>query len=214
MEKTPGIEKGDVLRYDAFILNNKKVFNLDSSYLDVMSIGDVINLLRECWSDIFSAYFNGDLYSAWEAKFKKCVRARNPIAHGHEEYLSELDKQEVDIYCKQMFDMFSDTVKKISPDPEPFLEAASVFSVAIPSFVIVAPVENREGETVDMLIAEIGGMNKNNLKGVIDGKYAAFIPKNHLTGINLREKLGQRVQVRIEKIVGGRYEVSPLTWYT
>lgn len=213
MEKTPGIEHGDVSRYDAYIHNNKKVFNLDSSYLDVMSLSDVIKIIKECWSDIFSEYFNNNLYSEWEAKLNKCARARNPIAHGHEEYLSELDKQEVDTYCNQMFDMFSDTIRKVPTDPESFLDAASKYATDIQDFSFGFPEDERIGEKVDMLITEIGGAKNNNLKGVIDGKYSAFIPKNYLEGINLRGKLNQFVRVKIEKIVGDRYETSPISWY-
>ncbi len=70
---------------DSFIANNKKIFDLDSSYLDVMSMCDTIKIIKECWTDIFSPYFNNDLYSEWESRFAKCSRARNTIAHGHEE---------------------------------------------------------------------------------------------------------------------------------
>lgn len=215
MEKTPGIEQDAILRYDKFILNNKKVFNIDSSYLDVMSMNDAVKIIKECWSDIFSAYFKNDLYSEWETKLNKCARARNPVAHGHEEYLSELDKQEVDTYCKQIFDMFADTVKEISPEQDSFMEAARKFTVEIPEVSFIAPTERLVGRVVDMRITGIGGASgsgKKNLKGVIDGKYAAFIPKNHLTGvIDLRAKLNHSVRVKIEKIVEDRYETSPVS---
>lgn len=207
MEKTPGIGHGDIARYDSFLLNNKKVFNLDSSYLDVMSMNDTIKIIKECWSDIFSAYFNNDLYDEWERKFGKCSRARNPIAHGHEEYLTDFDKQEVDIYCKQIFDILSDTIKKITPDSTPYLEVAKANLTTIP----LMPLDSLLGSTVDMKVLEIGGAQKNNLRGVVDGKYSAVIPKNYLTDINLREKVGQTVKVELEKISNGKkYEARPI----
>ena len=104
ISKTPGITSNDIARYETFLKNNKFVFNINSSYLDVMSMKDVIKIIKECWNDIFSAYFNNDLFREWDIKFRKCSRARNPIAHGHEEYLSDIDKQEVDTYCKLIFD--------------------------------------------------------------------------------------------------------------
>ena len=213
MENTPGIEHGDISRYDSFLLNNKKVFNLDSSYLDVMSMNDAIKIIKECWSDIFAAYFNNDLYSDWETKFGKCSRARNPIAHGHEEYLSDLDKQEVDTYCKQVFDILAENIKNVNPDNTPYLDLARANLTAIPptpTFAYEEPVDSLLGSTVDMLVLEIGGAQKNNLRGVVDGKYRAVITKNYLMGINLNEKVGQTVRVELERANNGKYEVRPI----
>lgn len=72
-----------------------------------MSLGDTFKIIKECWIDIFSKYFNNDNLKEWEYKFSKCVKARNPIDHGHEEYLSGLDKQEIDVICKQIFELLS-----------------------------------------------------------------------------------------------------------
>lgn len=107
LEQVEGISNRDISRYDSFIANNEKVFHIQSTYLDVMSLNDSFKILGGCWNDIFAKYFNNDLYSNWSYKFDKCSRARNPIAHGHEEYLSDLDKNEVDTYCKQIFAILS-----------------------------------------------------------------------------------------------------------
>ena len=213
MENTPGIEQGDISRYDSFMLNNKKVFNLDSSYLDVMSMNDTVKIIKECWSDIFSAYFNNDLYSEWEGKFGKCSRARNPIAHGHEDYLTDLDKHEVDTYCKQVFDVLAETIKNITPDDTPYLEVAMANLAAITpalKFNYEKPLDSLLGCTVDMLVLETGGVQKINLRGVVGGKYRAVITKNYLTGVDLNEKIGQTVKVELEKINNGKYEARPI----
>jgi len=212
LENTPGIAQSDISRYDSFISNNRKVFNLNSSYLDVMSMNDAIKIIKECWGDIFSAYFNNDLYSEWDAKFRKCSRARNPIAHGHEEYLTDLEKQEVDTYCKQIFDILAESIRNVITDSTPFLEIAKANMDAMP---LVPEIDYKEpvcrllGSTANMFILEIGGTQKNNLRGVVDGKYRAVITKNYLVGIKLGEKIGHMVKVELEKINNGRYEVRP-----
>lgn len=214
MENTPGIELGDIYRYDSFLMNNKKLFNLDSSYLDVMSMNDAIKIIKECWSDIFSSYFNNDLYSDWDAKFVKCSRARNPIAHGHEEYLSDLDKREVDTYCKQVFDILMENIKKVVPDSTPYLEVSKANLSAtptIPVFEYEEPVDRLLGSTVDMLVLEIGGVQKNNLRGVVEGKYRAVITKNYLFGVDLNGKVGETVSVQLERTNNGQYEAKPVT---
>ena len=213
MEKTQGIEYSDISRYDSFIANNKKIFDLDSSYLDVMSMCDTIKIIKECWTDIFSPYFNNDLYSEWESRFAKCSRARNPIAHGHEEYLTDLDKQEVDTYCKQVFETISTSIKNVTPDSAPYLEVAKENLEANPPAPAVEyenPVDNMIGKTVEMDVREIGGKERNNLRGVVNNKYKAVIPKQYLVGVNLSEKVGQTVRVKIERICNERYEVKPL----
>lgn len=213
MEKTPGIAQGDISRYDAFIQKNQKIFNVDSSYLDVMSMGDAIKIIKECWTDIFSAYFDNAMYSEWEAKLWKCSMARNPVAHGHEEYLSDLDKREVDTYCKQIFNLLSNTIQKVTPDPEPYLKIAQQISAREPGFLLASPVETLIGNEAEMLITAIGGAKKCNLKGVIMKQYEAFIPRNCLEGIILSEKIQSRVKVKVIKIVEDRYEVAPIEWY-
>ena len=67
-------------------------------------MGDSIKIIKDCWLDIFAKYFNNAKLSEYEYKFQKCIRARNPIAHGHEDYLTALDKNEVDNYCKAILE--------------------------------------------------------------------------------------------------------------
>lgn len=130
LEQVKGISNRDISRYNSFIANNAKVFSIQNTYLEVMSLKDSFKILKDCWSDIFAKYFNNDLYSSWSYKFDKCSRARNPIAHGHEEYLTDLDKNEVDIYCRQVFDTLSSAdIVNVSPsDNEKVLENASKYT--------------------------------------------------------------------------------------
>lgn len=116
LQSVKGIGKKDIDRYKIYISNNQKVFHIQSTYFDVMSLADAIKIVRDCWVDIFGCYFKENLYAAWEHKFVKCAKARNPVAHGHEEYLTELDKNEIDTYCKQFFDALADS-KIVRPMP-------------------------------------------------------------------------------------------------
>ena len=53
-------------------------------------------------------YFNNDDYDIWKEVFGKMGNARNPVAHGHEEFLSEEDKKIIDVYCKKINDQLTD----------------------------------------------------------------------------------------------------------
>lgn len=101
--KIKGINQKDIDRYQYFIKDNKKKFNIDVTYFDVISLSDSFKIITECWN-IFSRYFNNEKFSNWEYKFNKCIIARNPIAHGHEEYITDYDKKQVDIFCSKIFD--------------------------------------------------------------------------------------------------------------
>lgn len=206
LEKTPGIEEQDISRYDCFLYNNKKVFNIESSYLEVMSMKDTIKIIKDCWSDIFSAYFNNSLFSEWESKLNKCSRARNPIAHGHEEYLTELDKQEVDVYCKQLFDVLSHSIKTIPIANTPYLEVArSNLSSSLNNY---DPIYSLLGKTVEMKVSKTKDNKKSNLRGIVEGKYKVVIPKNYLVGVNLEELIDKNIKVKLEKINNGIYEAK------
>lgn len=211
LQKVPDIQRGDISRYDSFIANNQKVFHLESTYLQVMSLNDALKIIKDCWTPIFSSYFNNHLYSEWEYKFKKCVMARNPIAHGQEEYLTDLDKQEVDTYCKQLFDILSETISSADTQTISLIDETKKFSPTTPSFSYEIPIPSFIGHHADMLILERGGQQKNNLRGVIANKYRAVIPKNYLQNKDLNVYLHQTIKVVVEKINSNSlYEVRPL----
>lgn len=98
---TSGDKEKDICRYESFIKENKK-YHKKSDFFDVMSFGSCIKIVNKAWDQIFMNYFSKTSYIDWKMKFEKCVRARNPIAHGHEEYLSDTEINEVNIYCKQI----------------------------------------------------------------------------------------------------------------
>ena len=107
LSKVKGINNSEICKYKNIIEKTKKNFNVDSTYFDAMSLGNSCKIITECWSNIFCKYFNNEPLPKWEDKFKKCIMARNPIAHAHEEYLTIDDKKEVDKYCLDIFNIIN-----------------------------------------------------------------------------------------------------------
>ena len=70
------------------------------------------------------------------------------------------------------------------------------------------PLMNLLGKVVEMLVVEIS--SSNNLRGFIDGKYRAVIPKNYLKGVNFNKLVNTKIKVELLKINNGFYEVKPL----
>lgn len=200
--------------YDTFIANNLRVFCIESTYLDVISLKDSFKLIKECWTDIFSKYFGNAMYSEWENKFLKCGKARNPIAHGHEEYLSDLDKSEVDTYCKQIFYIISSSgIATSVPSEDEVLRAASHYRTAANAATDIeyeTPIDELIGQNVDMVVLMRGGRKKTNLRGIINKKYKGIIPKADLAdldGSELDAMVGTTVRVTVDSINGDHYEL-------
>lgn len=91
--------------YKGYIDNNLKIFNKNSTLLDVMSLHDVFVVIRFRWDEIFKKYFGSKSFSNFEDKFKLCALARNPLAHGHKEYLTKLQIEQVNIYCNEILEI-------------------------------------------------------------------------------------------------------------
>ena len=197
LEKIDGITSSDISRYKGFIASNLKDFNRNSSFFDVMSLTDSFKIIRHCWS-IFSKYFNNDTYNNWENKFDKCAKARNPVAHGHEEYLSEADCNEIDIYCKQIFEFLANV--NSSPVSE-----KDILKVACKNMIFENKLDySLLHKTVDFLVTEI--KNGTNLVGIVENKYRGTIQKNTLQNIeNLDDMIFTTVKVILEKIDSDHY---------
>ena len=94
--------------YKNFIANNFNVYGVKSTMLDVMSLKDTFLIIEFFWDKVFKKYFGDDNLEKWHVKFELCGRARNPLAHGHEEYLTEPQRVQVNSFCVEI----SDTVNK------------------------------------------------------------------------------------------------------
>ena len=98
--------------------------NENSTLYKVMSIAITIKIIKGFWGEFFSKYFDNKPISDFDMKFTKIIRARNGIAHGHEdECLNEAGKNEVDSYCREIIEI---TAKRLSskkiPDENDFLK--------------------------------------------------------------------------------------------
>lgn len=209
LERVNGITGADLYRYDNYISNNVKLFEVQSEYLDVMSLTDSFKIIKDCWKDIFAKYFNNDLYSNWNYKFDKCSKARNPIAHGHEEYLSQLDKNEVDTYCKQIFDVLAQkhVIAQVKSDEKTILSVASkyVSEDAVTEVEYCKPENSLIGKKIEFVVLKRGGTKRNNLAGIVDGKYKGIISKNYLENIDLDTIIGTTLKCVVERINGDNY---------
>lgn len=198
LKKMPDVDDGDIERYSKFIFSTKKYNNIDCSYLDVMSLTDAVKIIKHCWVDVFAEYFNNSSYDEWGMKFDKCSKARNPIAHGHEEYLTDLDKQEVDAYCKQIFTVLKDVVIE-TPVVK---KSAAVSSNKRPEPPLL-------GTTVSMLIQEI--RDNGEAKGLVNGNTSALILKKYVKDHDLASKIGQSIQVSVKMLLpDGSVRVEPV----
>lgn len=215
LQSVKGITNNDITRYDKFIESNMKVFNIPSSYLDVMSLTDAFKIVKDCWIDIFSKYFSNELLSNWSPKFDKCSRARNPIAHGHEEYLSELDKNEVDTYCKQIFDKLANNegvgIVDVANNMVDKIEEKDFVTSELET-ICDAPTAELIGKEAEFKVVKRGGAKHNNLSGIVEERYKGTIPKNYLYGIDIDALIGAKIRVKILRIDGDHYllEYSPV----
>ena len=100
--------------YARFIENTERDFRCTCTLLDVMSLKDTLTaIVSQLWSECFSQYFGGDLFSQWEIPFSKCSMARNPLAHGHKEFLSEEDRRIIVEYCRKIINTIDSNVSTV-----------------------------------------------------------------------------------------------------
>jgi hypothetical protein len=91
---------------DRVIGSSQRNFSQNQTLLDSLTMTNItkIILYQDYWnhSDGFNRYFNGDSVAQWKNKIDMCARARNAVAHGHEEYLTEMQTREVNLYCEEI----------------------------------------------------------------------------------------------------------------
>lgn len=201
LEKVEDVTEKDISRYEAYIRSNLRDFNIESTYIDVMSLSDVVKILRDCWNDVFSKFFNLDPYSRWDNKLSKCAVARNPVAHGHEEYLSDLDKQEVDTYCKQVFDILSETFHESVNKAQSSKQQSMLMQENTVDYSLL-------GQTAKMLIEDIS--SSGEARGIVNGTYNGIIPKSYLRKIDSNKLINHEIQVVVKSINAGVLSAQPL----
>lgn len=100
---------GTLDTYDKFISDSMNEFKCDVDMLDVCSMDVVVNIIQFYWEEWFSSFFDNDSWDKWEYKLRLCASARNPMAHGHEEFLSTEAKASVNKYCDSIIKLLSKT---------------------------------------------------------------------------------------------------------
>ena len=218
LQKVPGIIESDIARYEKFKSSSDQAWNSRSSFLDVMSFSDCVKIIKDCWGQIFSKYFNYDKYEVWGEKFNKCAKARNPIAHGHEEYLSSTDKSEIDIYCKQIVETIStsDIVINDTPDYSIIIEECKKYLNNNLDNCIDVKLNNYEtildsNVIYSMCITEVKTTTKGNknIIGLYEDK-TFVISKQYIHMFDLSNCISQNVKVKILNFNQGRYFVEPI----
>ncbi len=96
-------------------IESSKQFLYSGTFYQVMSIYITIGIIRGHW-DFFKKYFGDRFFNDFKNRFYKIRKARNGIAHGHEdECLTDADRNEIDSYCQEFFSILRES---ISPDAE------------------------------------------------------------------------------------------------
>lgn len=113
----------DYKHYEGYINNNLKIFDTKSTLLEVLSLRDVFIVIQCYWEDNFRKYFDNKSYATFEEHFKLCARARNPLAHGLEKYLTKLENEKVNVYCEEILAIVNKNLQdlKLSADFNPLV---------------------------------------------------------------------------------------------
>ena len=98
---------GTLDTYDKFINDTMQEYKCEVDLLDVCSLDIAVSILQYYWETWFSKFFNNDDWGKWEYKFRLCANARNPMAHGHEEFLSSESKASVNEYSESIMKALS-----------------------------------------------------------------------------------------------------------
>ena len=89
---------------------NSFALSADTYVFSTMNFIACLQILNKFWDGYYKKYFKNLNYEELSPKFTKCAKARNPLAHGNDEKaLSEADRNEVNAYCNEIFDMLGTT---------------------------------------------------------------------------------------------------------
>lgn len=166
IQNTLGAQK-NISMYDAFIDSTQKKFFKTCTYFDAMSLNDSLKIVANAWC-VFSKYFKESEYGEWREKFDKCGNARNPVAHGHEEYITDIEKQEIDIYCKEILE----SINEVSADKLGIILTEEELVAKSATYNTVTEVVKNLNPGEYLFYGEETGPKKN-LKGTIisEGEY-------------------------------------------
>lgn len=198
---------GTLDTYDKFINDTMQEYKCEVDLLDVCSLDIAVSILQYYWENWFSKYFHNDDWSKWEYKFRLCANARNPMAHGHEEFLSSESKASVNEYSESILKMLASTNACLDNNTELKLqkniqksrvrrEYYSLDYASVDNSLLMKPAK--------MMVAEL---NNKAIRGYfsVEGKnYRCSVGKNKwrakYQGTPLSEHLGNYVDILITQV--------------
>lgn len=181
--------------YKKFITNNLELFNKNSTLIEVLSLNDTFVVIQFRWDELFKKFFAWKVFDEFKEKFELCAKARNPLAHGHPEYLTKFQQEQVNIYCTEILNL----VKKCQSN----LKSSLAVPEPVQSDEPVAPEEKVSPQSLPVSrsnLKEVGtltNITRNNGRGIkgkifgADGTVAKnSLPKNtDYSGGTLRVKV-------------------------
>lgn len=190
--------------YDRFIADSMNEYKCDVDVLDVCSMDLTVSIIEFYWEEWFSQFFDHDDWDKWEYKLRLCASARNPMAHGHEEFLSSEVKSSVNEHCDSIIKLLSktdacvDVVTELKKEEN--IRKSNVrrkyYSMSFDNVNI-----GLQGRSCVMTAAE---QNNKGIKGFIclDGKnYTCTVGKNkwikRYPGVPLSEHVGNNYNILI-----------------
>lgn len=92
---------------DKFIRDTRREYNTSSgiNLLNVIGIDELANIIKFYWNPMFAPVFGNKQYSEWENDFALMGRARNPLAHSNPEYLTPIEIEQTNIYCRKLLEV-------------------------------------------------------------------------------------------------------------
>lgn len=163
--------------YKNYIRNNRKIFDKISTLPEVLSLSDVFTIIQFRWND-FKKYFGLKSFEEVQEKFELCAVARNPLAHGHEEYLTRLQQERVNIYCAEILELVQKCRRDLS-STNPNSEVVGVQKgISAPSVDVQISRNDigKVGILTDISLRKNGGL-KGKIFGIPGTLSKAFLPQ-------------------------------------
>jgi hypothetical protein len=197
--------------YDGFVSNSMSEYVQEVDLLDVCSMDVVVSILQFYWEEWFSKFFDNDAWDKWGYKFRLCAKARNPVAHGHEEFLSAEEKNCIETYCTSILQLLSGTNACIDTETELELEVNIKKSNARRTYYSLSYDNVRDDLQGRHCVFTAAEQTNKGIKGFIslDGKnYNCTIGKNkwlqRYPGTLLSEHVGGDFDIKISAVNVGQ----------
>ena len=198
---------GTLDTYDKFINDTMQEYKCEVDLLDVCSLDIAVSILQYYWETWFSKFFRNDAWNKWEQKFRLCANARNPMAHGHEEFLSAESKASINEYSESIMKELSVTNACLDSKTELKLER-NIQKSRVRRLYYSQEYANVDvslsGKRVKMIAAEINNKGIRGYFAVGNKNYRCTIGKNKwntkYNGIPLSDHLGKEFEIIISQV--------------